>query len=569
MFKIIIFVLVFWSSVLLYLTPPPVIAASHALLIGIRDYAEAKDLEGPVNDVAALEELLTRTYGFSNENIVTLTDRQATRANILFELSDFSNKTDRGDFIFIYFSGHGTSPWNSSEKKWGDDPFTGGLLPYDYSNTGTLKQCLDRLIIGNRDIRPILTQLDKDRQIFAVFDACYSQYSVRAIASLDNQPPMKISKHEAMRPTKDFADDLMGNAEDEPTKFELSAASAYPYRNTLYISASGKNEKAIDIPLGAINAKVSETVDGKPHGALTNRLLQGLQSGCADTDNNNAVSYGELYAYLKHHVFEEFSHTPQISSPEQDNLMLNAAVFADKRRTPIDKSCRQYQPSSSLKIKLPSRSGSICKKLSSFENIEVVSRNFDIRVGRAENGYVLFLPNGQPILRQPVTDNEQLVKLIARRGLLKDLVNHQYSTSDFNIFADLITPSGVLPEGTDIGFRFRTEADCYLFMVNIDSAGEITVLYPYKTQELGRINAGKELLLNDFGEISGPDFGLEIIKTFAFKKLPATLSKIMGQSFYPNDPVFDEMMQMIRQARQGATAVIHAQTCGLDDLVSN
>ena len=55
----------------------------RALLIGINKYQELPWLSGSKNDVAVMRELLIRRYGFSESNIRTLLDEQATRSAIL------------------------------------------------------------------------------------------------------------------------------------------------------------------------------------------------------------------------------------------------------------------------------------------------------------------------------------------------------------------------------------------------------------------------------------------------------------------------------------------------------
>ncbi len=57
----------------------------RALLIGIQNYDE-NPLDGPLNDVQGLHDVLTRQYHFHPSDIISITDtgsRQPTRANIL------------------------------------------------------------------------------------------------------------------------------------------------------------------------------------------------------------------------------------------------------------------------------------------------------------------------------------------------------------------------------------------------------------------------------------------------------------------------------------------------------
>ena len=95
---------------LCFLFPVIALAESHALLVGINEYAPGVgNLQGPVNDAVALSNALTGSWGFSPGNIKLIINRAATQANILDELAKLAERVKPGDFVFLYFSGHGTS----------------------------------------------------------------------------------------------------------------------------------------------------------------------------------------------------------------------------------------------------------------------------------------------------------------------------------------------------------------------------------------------------------------------------------------------------------------------------
>src|SRR6185503_3864625 len=89
----------------------------------------------------------------------------------------------------------------------------------------------------------------------------------------------------------------------------------YPYSNILYISAASKSEAARDVTTIDIGSGRAKTVDGQPHGALTNALLEGL-GGASDTNRDGVLSYGELYEFIRDKVTEGFPQQPQLLLPE-------------------------------------------------------------------------------------------------------------------------------------------------------------------------------------------------------------------------------------------------------------
>ena len=70
---------------------------SWALLIGINNYQNAPRLGYAVQDAQSINNLLTRKFGFSPENITLLTNAQATRDGIRLAFSNLSRKVGQND----------------------------------------------------------------------------------------------------------------------------------------------------------------------------------------------------------------------------------------------------------------------------------------------------------------------------------------------------------------------------------------------------------------------------------------------------------------------------------------
>jgi hypothetical protein len=85
-----------------------------ALLVGINEYPFGDTLSGCVNDVELQKHLLIHRFGFKPKDIKTLTDKQATRGNILqaFE-NHLINQAKPGNVVVFHFSGHGSQVTDS------------------------------------------------------------------------------------------------------------------------------------------------------------------------------------------------------------------------------------------------------------------------------------------------------------------------------------------------------------------------------------------------------------------------------------------------------------------------
>src|ERR1700761_8377974 len=154
----------------------PAYAERYAVLAGVGEYESGiRSLEGPSEDIRALQQSLLE-QGYASANVTVLLNNSATKHNILAALDKTVARLKPGAHLFFYFSAHGTSAFdeNSREVSPVIGPDSGGLLPVDL-DLNSVKAISDTLLIGRRDLRPILTRVPSKAQAFVVLDSCYSE----------------------------------------------------------------------------------------------------------------------------------------------------------------------------------------------------------------------------------------------------------------------------------------------------------------------------------------------------------------------------------------------------------
>ena len=158
-----------------------------ALLIGVSEYpqlSEAEQLEGSINDVALMKEILTSRFAFDESQITTLTGPHATGdairtalGNIVSEVSKLPDDSPQAQVVF-HFSGHGAQlPDQEDENRDEPDGLDETLVPSDATKQG-----------GNADIRDdelndFAHQLcdDGKAHLWMVLDCCHSGTGTRGI----------------------------------------------------------------------------------------------------------------------------------------------------------------------------------------------------------------------------------------------------------------------------------------------------------------------------------------------------------------------------------------------------
>ena len=161
-----------------------------ALLIGINqydlDFSGWIPLQGCLTDVQLQRELLINCFGFQARDILTLSDRAATRQNILTAFEEHLIKQAKpGDVVVFHYSGHGSRVADKDSP----DGFNGTIVPIDSypseegeglspefnSGACTPRQVKD--IMGHTLF--LLTRALKTDNVTIILDCCYSGATTR------------------------------------------------------------------------------------------------------------------------------------------------------------------------------------------------------------------------------------------------------------------------------------------------------------------------------------------------------------------------------------------------------
>lgn len=172
------------------LTDHVALAATHVLLVGVSEYpglSSAYHLAGPRNDVRSMAAALSG-LGVSSAGITILADgvtRPATRAAILRELDRLLARSSEGDWLILYFSGHGSQQpqVGSGNGHVEPDGLDEIFLPHDASGwsgrTGKVGNAISDDEIG----RFIDAAGERGVNVWGIFDTCHAEGMSRALGA--------------------------------------------------------------------------------------------------------------------------------------------------------------------------------------------------------------------------------------------------------------------------------------------------------------------------------------------------------------------------------------------------
>jgi hypothetical protein len=314
------------------LIAPVALAERHALLVGVSDYpnlAKDKQLRGPRNDVPAIREALLQR-GFADARIRVLADgvegaALPTRAAILAALNGLANTVARGDFVFVYFGGHGAlAPTDAQvppayRRPDGRQPI---FLPRD---AAMWDRALERVpnAIADYVLVPALDALRaRGAFVWSVFDACHSATLVRGDGGASDEAGRQLSARDLGIPAAAYAtpERAVGAATRGPADLPLSARSAtvpasFPGAGYVAFYAAQQDEVTPEYRL--------------PEGA-PDRVVRGLFSywfvrslaGAGD------VTYRQLGEY----ILRSYAAIPRMApTPMWTGTHLDSPIFGDAR----------------------------------------------------------------------------------------------------------------------------------------------------------------------------------------------------------------------------------------------
>ena len=227
---------------------PSMYSKQYALVIGINDYSDQsiRDLKFAVNDASSIQQTLIDVLGFDEENINVLSDRNATKDNILRALGRYIEEDiEENSQLLVYFAGHGETIGSEAAGQ------QGYLLPHD-AQIGTVSSLYSTGIAMN-DLQNLARTI-RPKHVLFLMDACYG--------GLANT---------------------------------RSAGTSIFVRN-----AMERNARQL-ITAGSASEQVIESSEWQ-HSAFTKVFLDAVREQHADSNSDGIISTMELFSYIENRV---------------------------------------------------------------------------------------------------------------------------------------------------------------------------------------------------------------------------------------------------------------------------
>lgn len=197
----------------------------YAVLVGINDYpGNDNDLVTCTEDVGLMKQLLVGSWGFEEENVVTILDEAATRDRIAGAVANHLAQAGKDGVAVFYFSGHGLQLGFNALISGDRDPEADGsdeaLAMWDADGRSGA-------VIIDDELGAMLSDLPTDN-LLAILDTCHSGTGSRG-------GPVDL------------------DALDKRLVLVDGAAATYPAPTEALVDLAGTNASAVDNPTRPLN----------------------------------------------------------------------------------------------------------------------------------------------------------------------------------------------------------------------------------------------------------------------------------------------------------------------------
>ena len=142
---------------------------NKALLVGINKYPDPRnELRGCINDILEMEHFIAEANKvYPKKNIKKLTNKEATKKEILIQLKWLIEGAEAGDQLLFHYSGHGAQAPTlfSSLEKDGLDEI---ICPYDFDGT-------NKTSLRDKEFAQLFAGIPKGVHFVWISDSCHAE----------------------------------------------------------------------------------------------------------------------------------------------------------------------------------------------------------------------------------------------------------------------------------------------------------------------------------------------------------------------------------------------------------
>jgi hypothetical protein len=209
-----------------------------------------------------------------------------------------------------------------------------------------------------------------------------------------------------------------------------------------------------------------------------------------------------------------------------------------------------------LHVRLHAVSRELQTKVAAVNGVAIVEQGEDLTVRQQGNRVELLGPAGDPILTTNASDSN-LIRRIAAQVWFKRVMPAGVDRLGLRTETDPGSRGNTYVECETFVFEVRLQKAAYIMVLDMDSQGNLSVLYPTRAAERQVVAPGKPRAIPDEDPkdriVVRPPFGSDQVAVVAFEEMPAFFAELTDAEHF--DTTSSRAASLARGLRMAGDAV--------------
>jgi hypothetical protein len=315
----------------------------------------------------------------------------------------------------------------------------------------------------------------------------------------------------------------------------------YPYQHVVLLSGASDSETGADISTPEA-LRQAPTLDGQYHGAFTDAFLRLLKGQLLPGAFNYAQAREAMNSFLEHRNFAQHPQLlPAIAEDPQDVGSNSFLGMHSLSSAALNTAAPQLSAhDTALHVRLETVSAALRSRVAAIPGVDIVAVSGDLVLRQSGEQVELMGPAGDPVVSSTADDPDVIKRIAAQAWLNRSLPAGDESLG-LRADTDPGSRGNTYVQCESFVFEVRLRKPAFVMLLDLDSHGDLTVLYPAGALERRVVPSGVATAIPGADPkdhiLVTPPFGTDLVTVMAFEKSPAFFVDLTAaQRFAPDSP---------------------------------
>jgi hypothetical protein len=282
------------------------------------------------------------------------------------------------------------------------------------------------------------------------------------------------------------------------------------------------------------------TYDGQFHGAFTDAFLRLLRGQIVPGTFDYAHGREGMYNFLEQRNIQQHPQLlPGIADDSQDidtRMFLAAGTGSS---APAVAAAAPVRHALQLHVRLENTAAALRAKIAAIQGVSVVDKEGELVVRQSGDKVELQGPAGDPVTSTTAGDPNLLKRIAAQAWLVRTVPAVAKDTLGLRADTEPASRGNTYVQCENFVFEVKLQKPAFVMVLDLDSEGNLTVLYPASPLERRLLPNGIATAIPGADPkdhiLVTPPFGTDLVTVLAFEKQPPFFTDLTGAQRFAAD----------------------------------